>query len=123
MGSRSGSAGTAGGRGRASASPSGHVLSTLRDLAGQTPLVSVRDLRGRSGLAKEAFDRAVLDLAARGEVGLHYHDAPGQYAPAERAVALVYERKTAAEAERHGLSRGAGIEPGIYYVGVTLRKP
>lgn len=79
------------------------AILSVRPDAHQHVLVSIRDLRRRLALPKEAFDAAVLSLGARGLAVLHLHD----HAPALK------------EAERNDLVADG---QGNYYVGLVLRE-
>jgi hypothetical protein len=79
------------------------VLSTLRQLERESPrgaLLSVRELRTRSGLDKASFDRAALALAGQGRVSLHAHDHAAGLAESERRALIEDER-------------------GVHYVGIA----
>ena len=79
------------------------VLHALRQLERESPagaLLSVRELRARSGLDKPSFDRAALALASRGRVSLHAHDHAGVLPEGERR-ALVEDAR------------------GVHYVGIA----
>lgn len=66
------------------------VLAALGKLERESPrgaLLSVRELRARSGLDKASFDSAALELAGLGRVSLHAHDHPsGLPEPDRRAL-------------------------------------
>jgi hypothetical protein len=67
------------------------VLNALRQLERESPpgaLLSVRELRARSDLAKQSFDRAALELAGQGRVSLHAHDHVGALTEAERCALI-----------------------------------
>jgi hypothetical protein len=62
-------------------------LSALARLASEesgTALLSVRKLRRRLDLSKEAFDALAVSLAREGVVSLHHHDYPSSLSPSER---------------------------------------
>lgn len=80
-------------------------LGALRRFAADNPkgaLLPVRELRARSGLAKQEFDAAALALSKEGLLVLHHHD---------HAASL-------SEADQNALVRDA---LGQHYVGVALR--
>jgi hypothetical protein len=80
-------------------------LEALRRFAADNPkgaLLPVRELRARTGLAKQDFDAAALDLSNEGLLVLHHHD---------HAAVL-------SEADQSGLVRDA---LGRHYVGIALR--
>jgi hypothetical protein len=67
------------------------VLNALRQLERESPrgaLLSVRELRTRSGLDKPSFDRAALELAGQGRVSLHAHDHAGVLSESERRALI-----------------------------------
>jgi hypothetical protein len=67
------------------------MLNALRQLEQDSPpgaLLSVRELRARSELDKQSFDRAALELAGQGKVSLHAHDHAGVLAEAERRALI-----------------------------------
>ncbi len=66
-------------------------------------LVSLRDLRRAVFLSKAEFDAAVLGLARKGRVALHFHDFPASLGPEERDALVQDER-------------------GTFYVGVVLKE-
>ncbi len=79
------------------------VLNALRQLELESPrgaLLSVRELRTRSGLDKPSFDRAALALAGQGRVSLHAHDHAAGLAESERRALIEDER-------------------GVHYVGIA----
>jgi hypothetical protein len=91
--------------GRSSQCGAAHVamLDALRQLERESPagaLLSVRELRARSGLDKPSFDSAALELAGQGRVSLHAHDHAGALQ----------------ETERHALIEDAR---GVHYVGIA----
>jgi hypothetical protein len=65
-------------------------------------LVVSRDLRRAAKMEKQAFDRAVLELARQGRLSLHQHDFASALSPAERDELV---------------TDGTGA----YYVGMALR--
>jgi len=88
---------------RESAGAPAALLEALRELEEESPrgaLISVRELRARSGLDKASFDGAALELARQDCVSLHAHD---------HAAALI-------EAERRSLIEDAR---GVHYVGIA----
>jgi hypothetical protein len=69
----------------------GEVLHALRQLERESPpgaLLSVRELRARSTLSKQSFDRAALELAGQGRVSLHAHDHVGALSEAARCALI-----------------------------------
>jgi hypothetical protein len=67
------------------------VLNALRQLEQESPpgaLLSVRELRTRSDLDKNRFDRAALELVGQGRVSLHAHDHAGALAESERRALI-----------------------------------
>jgi hypothetical protein len=67
------------------------VLNALRQLERESPpgaLLSVRELRGRSDLDKQSFDRAALELAGQGRISLHAHDHVGALTEAARSALI-----------------------------------
>lgn len=67
------------------------VLSALLRLERESPpgaLLSVRELRARTALDKPSFDRAALELAARGRVSLHAHDHASALQESERGALI-----------------------------------
>jgi hypothetical protein len=67
------------------------VLNALRQLERESPpgaLLSVRELRARSDLDKQSFDRAALELAGQGRVSLHAHDHVGALTEAARCALI-----------------------------------
>jgi hypothetical protein len=79
------------------------LMRRIEPRAERGALVGFRDLRRTAQLEKEAFDRAVLELARQGRVSLHRHDYVGSLSPAERDELVV---------------DGAGN----HYIGVALRQ-
>jgi hypothetical protein len=67
-------------------------------------LLSVRDVREKSGLPKAVFDALALRLAAENVIVLHHHDFPASLSAAERAQ----------------LIKGSN---GMFFVGMALRQP
>lgn len=67
------------------------VLHALAQLERESPpgaLLSVRELRARSDLSKQSFDRAALELAGQGRVSLHAHDHVGALTEAARCALI-----------------------------------
>ena len=67
------------------------VLNALRQLERESPpgaLLSVRELRARTALDKQSFDRAALELAGQGRVSLHAHDHVGALTEAARCALI-----------------------------------
>ena len=67
-------------------------------------LLSVREVRQRSGLPKAVFDALALSFASKNLVTLHHHDFPASLSASERAQ-LVEDGK------------------GTFYIGIALRRP
>jgi hypothetical protein len=90
-------------RGRSMAVAHARVLNALCELERESPrgaLLSVRELRTRSGLDKPSFDRAALALAGQGRVSLHAHDHAAGLTESERRALIEDER-------------------GVHYVGIA----
>lgn len=69
-------------------------ITRLQPLGQRRALVSIRELRRSLRLAKSDFDTAVLSLALKGRVALHYHDFPSSLSPEEREELVRDERGT-----------------------------
>ncbi|MES1175998.1 MAG: hypothetical protein ABUL62_16880 [Myxococcales bacterium] len=81
-------------------------LEALNQLATDNPgqaLLSVRDLRARTGLGKEQFDKLALDLSRQGVISLHHHDHPASLS----------------DLDREQLVRDAR---GTHYIGIAVRR-
>jgi hypothetical protein len=68
------------------------ALKTLSDERPREALLSVRELRPRTTLGKEQFDRIALELAREGFISLHHHDHAAALPESER-VQLVEDAR------------------------------
>jgi len=84
-----------------------------KDSARSGGLVSISDLRAASSLKGEAFDKAVLDLAEKGVIALHRHDAP-LHLSEEQRNAMVREKVSGKGTQETGYD---------YYIGAAFRNP
>lgn len=72
-------------------------VTALKALSEERPceaLLSVRELRPRTSLAKEQFDRIALELAREGFISLHHHDHAAALPESERAQLIEDARGT-----------------------------
>jgi hypothetical protein len=72
-------------------------VTALKALSEERPreaLLSVRELRPRTSLAKEQFDRIALELAREGFISLHHHDHAAALPESERVQLIEDARGT-----------------------------
>lgn len=75
---------TSKGRGESKVSTPADLANVAVSIGPQGTAISLRDLRKKTGLPKEAFDALVLKTADGERAFLHEHDAPSHLSPEER---------------------------------------
>ena len=70
------------------------ALTALADERPREALLSVRELRPRTSLGKEQFDRIALELAREGFISLHHHDHAASLPESERMQLIEDARGT-----------------------------